>query len=176
MPNNLPSINLVKNKQIPLFEKFMNWVLTVGRLIVIVTEIVAVVAFIYRFSLDEKLVDLHSAIKQKQSIVSVLKNDESKYRNLQDRIALAASFSEKGIKTSRAITDIISLVPNATIINNLTINKDKASIDINTASLSSLSDFISSLKNYNGIKSISIDNIENKPSIGLSVSITTMLK
>jgi Tfp pilus assembly protein PilN len=176
MSNNLPSINLVKDRQLPLFDKFMNWVLTAGRLIVIVTEIVAVVAFIYRFSLDEKLVNLHSAIKQKQNIVSRLKNDESKYRNLQDRIALAASFSEKGAKTSQAITDIINLIPNGTIVNNITINKDKVSININTASISSLSDFINALKSYNGIKSISIDNIENRPSIGLSVSITTMLK
>jgi hypothetical protein len=176
MPNNLPSINLAKDKQIPLFDKFMNWVLTIGRLIVIVTEIVAIIAFIYRFSLDEKLVNLHSAIKQKQNIVSILKNDESKYRNLQDRIALAASFSEKGVKVSQAITDIISLIPNQTTVNNLIISKDKASINIDTTSVSSLSDFINSLKNYNGIKSISIDNIENKPSIGLSVSITTMLK
>jgi hypothetical protein len=176
MPNNLPSINLVKDKQIPLFDKFTNWVLTVGRLIVIITEIVAVIAFIYRFSLDEKLVNLHSAIKQKQNIVSILRNDESKYRNLQDRIALAASFSEKGAKASQAITDIISLIPSQTIVNNLIINKDKATININTSSVLSLADFINSLKNYNGIKSISIDNIENKPSVGLSVSVTTTLK
>jgi hypothetical protein len=176
MSNNLPSINLAKDKQIPLFDKFMNWVLTIGRLIVIVTEVVAVIAFIYRFSLDEKLVNLHSAIKQKQNIVSVLRNDENKYRNLQDRIALAASFSEKGLKTSQTIKDIVGLIPSQTTINNLIINKDRINISINTVSVSSLSDFINSLKNYNSIKSISIDNIENKPSIGLSVDITAMLK
>ena len=176
MPNNLPSINFVKDKQIPLFDKFMNWALTVGRLIVIITEVVAVVAFVYRFSLDEKLVDFHSAIKQKQNIISVLKNDENNYRSLQDRIALASTFSEEAIASNKTITDIVNLVPNDIKTNNLIFSKDRVSIDASIVSISSLTDLIESLKSYPNIKSISIDNIENKPSIGLSVNITTILK
>lgn len=176
MPNNLSSINLAKNKQIPLIDKFMNWTLTIGRLIVIITEVVAVIAFIYRFSLDERLVDLHSAIKQKQNIVSVLKNDENKYRNLQDRIALAATFSTKATSSNQTITDIVNLIPKQIRINDLTLNKDRVNIDVNVTSVSSLANFIDPLKSYPGIKFISIDNIENKPSAGLSVNITAMLK
>lgn len=176
MPDNLPSINLVKNQQIPLFDKFMNWTLTIGRLIVIVTEVVAVVTFIYRFSLDEKLVDLNDAIKQKQSIISVLKNDENKYRNLQDRIALASTFSTKAVSSNQTITDITSLIPKQVRINGLILNKGKVNIGVDVASVSFLADFIDSLKSYRGIRSISIDDIENKPSVGLSVNITTMLK
>ncbi|MDP2585319.1 MAG: hypothetical protein Q8P29_00395 [Candidatus Levybacteria bacterium] len=176
MPDNLPSINFVKDKQIPLFDKFMNWALTAGRLIVIITEVVAVVAFVYRFSLDEKLVDLHSAIKQKQNIISVLKNDENKYRSLQDRIALASAFSEKAIASNKTFTDIVSLIPNDIKTNNLIFSKDRVNIDASMTSISSLTDLVESLKSYPNIKSISIDNIENKSSIGLSVDITTILK
>ena len=175
MSNSLSSINLVKNKQIPLFDKFMDWALTIGRLIVILTEVIAVMAFIYRFSLDDKLVNLHSAIKQQQNIISVLKNDENKYRNLQDRIAIAANFSTKGIKINQTITDILALIPSQMKINNFILNKDKVNISIDIISISSLENLINSLKGYAGIKSISVDNIENKPS-GLSVNITTMLK
>lgn len=176
MPENSPSINLIKNKQIPLLDKFMNWALTVGRLIVILTEIVAVLAFIYRFSLDERLSDLHSAIKQKQVIVSLLRQDENKYRNLQDRIALASTTSEKVTKSSKIVRDIIELAPLGIKIDDLTQSKDRINININTASISSLRDFISLLKNYPDIKSINIDNIENKPSAGLLATVTIMLK
>ena len=176
MGENIPSINLVKDKQIPLFDKFMNWALTVGRLIVILTEIVAVLAFVYRFSLDERLIDLHSAIKQKQTLVSLLKADEDKYRNLQDRIALASTLSEKNAKTNKIVLNIIELIPGGVKINNLIFNKDRITISADTSSVSSLTDFINFLKDYPSIKSVSIDNIENKPSIGLSVTVTTMLK
>ena len=176
MSNNLSSINFIKNKQIPLFDKFMNWALTAGRLIVIITEIVAVSAFIYRFSLDERLIDLHSAIKQKQTLISLLKQDENKYRNLQDRIVLASSLLEKNVKTNKIVLDIVGLTPQGAKIDNLTFNKDRMTINVNINSVSSLTDFINSLKDYPDIKSISIDNIENKPSVGLSVTVTVMLK
>lgn len=176
MPNNLPSINLIKNRETPLFDKFMNWALTIGRLIVIMTEVVALISFVYRFSLDEKLVELHSAIKQKQNIVFALKNDENKYRNLQDRIAIAADFSAKAAKSNQIITDIINLIPNQVKINDLTLNKDRVNVDADVNSISTLTNLINPLKNYHGIKSISVDNIEDKPSIGLSVNITALLK
>lgn len=176
MSNNLPSINLVKNKQVPLFDKFMNWTLTVGRLIVIMTEVVAVAAFVYRFSLDERLIDLHSAIKQKQNIISALKNDEDKYRNLQDRIAIASAFSEKATRDNLSIASIINLIPSQIKIDNLTWNKDRMKIDVDVVSISSLADFIDSLKNYPNTKAVSIDSLENKPLVGLSADITAVLK
>lgn len=176
MPNNLPSINLVKNREIPLVDKFMNWALTIGRLIVIITEVVAVTAFVYRFSLDEKLVELHSAIKQKQNIISVLKSDENKYRNLQDRIALASTFSEKATQSNQAINNIASLIRSNVKINDLILNKDRENIRIDVTSASALASFIDSLKSYPYIKSISIDNIESKPTVGLSVDISALFK
>jgi hypothetical protein len=176
MPNNLPSINLVKNKQTPIFDKFMNWALTIGRLIVIITEVVAIIVFIYRFSLDEKLADIHSSIKQKENLVLALKNDENKYRNLQDRISLAANFAAKATKSSQTVIDIANLVPMPIEVRNLVLNKDQVKININTSSISSLENFVNSLKSYKNIKSISIDDIENKPAVGLSIDITTILK
>lgn len=176
MQNSLSSINLIKNKQAPLFDKFMNWALTVGRLIIILTEIVAIAAFIYRFSLDERLIDLHSAIKQKQNLISLLRNDEDKYRNLQDRIALASDLMEKNAKTNKIVFDIVGLVPQGATIENLTFNKDKLTLSANINSVSSLTNFINTLKDYPDIKAVSIDNIENKPLVGLFVTVTAILK
>lgn len=176
MPDNLSSINLIKNKQIPLFDKFMNWALTVGRLIVILTEIVAIAAFIYRFSLDERLIDLHAGIKDKQTLISLLKQDEDRYRNLQDRIALASDLMEKNAKTNKVIFDIVGLVPQGTTIESLAFNKDKLTLSTDINSVSSLTNFINALKDYPDIKAVSIDNIENKPSGGLLVTVTAILK
>lgn len=176
MPNSLSSINLIKNKQIPLFDKFMNWALTVGRLIVILTEIVAISAFIYRFSLDERLIDLHSAIKQKQNLISLLRRDEDKYRNLQDRIALASDLMEKNAKTNKVIFDIVGLVPQGATIESLTFNKNKLILSADVNSVLSLTNFINVLKDYPDIKAVSIDNIENKQTGGLLVTVTTILE
>lgn len=154
----------------------MNWTLTIGRLIVIITEVVAVIVFIYRFSLDEKIVNIHSSIKQQQNIISVLKNDENKYRNLQDRITLASTISTKADNTNQAIINILSLTSGQVKIGNFILNKDQIKLNIDVISTSSLEDFVNSLRSYENIKSVNIDNIENKPSSGLSVDITAILK
>jgi hypothetical protein len=176
MQNNQSSINLAKEKEISSFDSVVDWVLAIGRLIVIATEIIAVAAFIYRFSLDGRLVNLHSEIKNKQDIVSSQKNDEAKYRNLQSRITMAANLSTSAFKFNQNITDFVSLIPNQAIITNLSYDKNQVNISLDVSSVTLLADFINSLKNSNKINSISIDNIENKPSIGLSANITILIK
>ena len=52
MENSPASINLVKKNEKSSVDKFINWTLSIGRLIVIITEIIAISAFLYRFSLD----------------------------------------------------------------------------------------------------------------------------
>jgi hypothetical protein len=176
MSSNLSSINLAKENGISSIDKFINWALAIGRLLIIITEVIAVAAFIYRFSLDERLVNLHTAIKQKQAIVVSFRNDENKYRNLQDRIALAKNTSEKGTKISQAISNFGKLIPGQIKINNLAINKGQVSMNLGIAAVPVLADLINTLKSYEGIKSISIDSIENNPSVGLSVTMTTVFK
>jgi hypothetical protein len=46
------SINLLDNKGKSFTEQFLDWALAIGRLLIIVTETVALAAFLYRFSID----------------------------------------------------------------------------------------------------------------------------
>lgn len=170
------SINLFKNKQIPFFDKFIDWALNIGRLIIIATEIIAMAAFIYRFSLDEKLSQLNSSIKQKQTFLSLLKNDENQYRDIQNRLALISDFSNKGSKVPKIFQDVINLTPDNIKFNKLSLANDNIKINLNTTSTSSLNRFVDSLKKYNAVKAISIDSIENKPQVGLVIAITALLK
>ncbi len=177
MPNKSPSINLLKNKEISFFDKFINWILTIGRLIVILTELVALSAFIYRFSLDRKLIDLHSKIKQEQTIVSYLKDNEAKYRDLQDRLLLASKFSTASKERIKIFKDIIGFTPKDMTFNNLIFYKNRVNINADVQSTPSLTAFVNSLKSYPNITSVSLDTIENKPlSNIIAVSITANLK
>jgi len=80
------TINLAKKKGTPSLDVFLSWAITGGRFIVILTETIALAAFLYRFSLDRQIVDLHDQISQKQKIVAAFATDEVLYRNLQDRL------------------------------------------------------------------------------------------
>lgn len=170
------SINLLK-RQTSLIDRFVNWALTVGRLLVILTEIVALSAFIYRFSLDRQLIDLHSKITQEQAIVNYLKDNEKTYRNLQDRLAIATTYSTLGANRFKVFSDIAGFTPKGMSFNNFSLYENRIRIEANADSVSSLSTFVNSIKNYPAIDTVSIDKIENKPASAIiTISITAILK
>ncbi|MBI2028069.1 MAG: hypothetical protein HYT07_00535 [Candidatus Levybacteria bacterium] len=176
MENTSASINLVKKKEPAFLDKFIDWALSVGRLIVIITEIIAIATFLYRFSLDEKLVRLHGEIRQKQAQLSLLKKDEENFRNLQDRLSLASNFSKDGAKVYKSFQDIVSFTPEDLKLKELSLKHDQATIDLDVLSVSSLTEFVNSLRNYPQTKSLSLDNVENIPNVGISVAITALFK
>lgn len=175
--NNVISINLLKNNKKDLINKIINWTLTIGRGVVVLTELIALSAFLYRFSLDRQLIDLHSQIKQEQAIVAYLKNNEDKYRNLQDRLALASNFSNSSNKRSTIFKDIWGIAKDDVSITSITLNKNRINLNANLTSTSSLTNFVNLLKKYPNIQTLSLDNIENAPSSTLiTISITAILK
>lgn len=178
MPNS-PSyldINLVK-KRVSFTDKFLSWALSAGRVVVILTEIVALSAFVYRFFLDRQLIDLHAKIRQEQAIVAFSKTSEDRYRNLQDRISVAQRFSQLSADELKVLQDILALSPTDTTFDNLTTSDTAVKITASFTRISQLGTFIDSLKSYPSIASISIEKIENIPSSSLiSVSITGTLK
>ena len=175
--NHHPSINLLGNRQGSIFDKFIDWALTIGRLVVILTEVIALSAFLYRFTLDRQLIDLHSKIKQETTIVGYLQEREYTYRNLQDRLSVTSTFSEEGEKKNKTLNDIIGLATGGMTFNELVLTENHVKIDANFQYISSLTSFVNALKNYSAIESVSIEKIENKLSNSLiTVNITANLK
>lgn len=177
MGNISPSINLLKKEEQGFLDKFIHWALTIGRFVVILTEGIALAAFLYRFTLDRQLVDLHDGIKQKQAIINVLKNNEITYRSLQERIGIASKLSIEGNTTVQVVNDIISLAPADMSIETLNVTNDRVRIEAKATSVGSLSQFTEKLRSYKEIQTVSLDKIENKTSNAIIlVNITALLK
>lgn len=169
MKNKSPSVNLYKGRGKSFFDRFLIWALNLGRLVVIITEITALSAFLYRFTLDRQLIDLHDKIKQKQAIVKMLKSSEDKYRNLQERLGTASSLENKGKETAGIFNNIFVLAPNDLTFSNLTVSEEYIRLDANVLSVPSLTNFVKALRNYSKVNSVSLDKIENRTSSAIIV-------
>lgn len=177
MLNKSTSINLLKKDQQSFVDKFIKWALTIGRGVVILTEAVALFAFVFRFTLDSQLIDLQDEIKEKQAYINLLKDQEATYRNLQERIALANKYSDSGVRTTQAFTSIVQLAPTDLFFTNISMTEDRMRIEATIQSIKSLSRFIDKLKNQEMISSVSLDHVENKTSNAtIVVSITIIFK
>lgn len=170
-----PSINLVKST-VNILDRIVNWALSAGRVIVILTEIIALGAFLYRFSLDRQLIDIRSRIKQEQSVVNYLKDNENTYRNLQSRLTLSSTFAKEEESQVGILKDVVGFANNITF-NTITISSDRIKIDAASNQVASLSDFVNALKKYSKIKSVLIDKVENRTSsASVNISLTANLK
>ncbi len=170
------SIDLVKNKP-NLIDEFLKWALSFGRLLVILVEIVAFSAFIWRFSLDRQLIDLNDKIKQEQAIVEATKSREAVYRNLQQRLATIKQIDTQGNLNYKILNDVISFTPNEITFNSITIENGQIKIDCNVQSISALTSFTNSLKKYPNIISVGVNSIQNKSQSGsVNIVINAKLK
>lgn len=157
------TINLAKKKGTPSLDVFIHWAITGGRFIVILTETIALGAFLYRFTLDRQIVDLHDQINQRQKIVAAFATDEAAYRNLQDRLTQMDTINKNVTITPALFSDIQELAnKNAITIKLLTMNDKNLHIEFTTGSLTNLKAFINDLNKRPDISGISLDRIEDR--------------
>lgn len=169
MKNKVISINLLKKDDVDFLEKFINWALTIGRFVVILTEGIALSAFLYRFTLDREVIDLHDEISQKQAIVKFLKPNEDNYRNIQSRLAFARKIEGPAQTMTSNLKEAIDSAPGNFLISSIHLSESKLSIEASAGSLYSLTEFLNTLKNNPKIHTVSLDKIENRTSESLII-------
>lgn len=171
----IPSINLAKKRN-NFLDSFIDWALTAGRIIIIVTEAIALLAFLYRFSLDSKLTDLHDKISNNSQRIKLLKNREDTFRGIQTRLALIDQLGARGTQTTTIFTDITKLIPATITTSDVSLTGDTLHISGEAASALLLGTLISNLQAYEHTQNVSLDTITNKTSTGtLSFSVTVLL-
>lgn len=177
MAEKVPTINLLPNSGDSFLTQFFNWALTIGRLLIIITEMVALGTFIYRFGLDMQIVDLHDKIKAESFIVDNFKDQETTFRDIQDRLATIKRYTSVGTTTTSIFTDITKMGQGKVTFKDLNITTNSAKIEITAPSASSLSQFVDQLKNYPSVTDVSIDKVENNTtSAQIIMNITATLK
>ena len=171
------TINLLPKQGEGLVTQFLAWALTVGRLLIILTETLALGTFLYRFGLDMKIVDLHDQIKANSFIVKSFAPSEKIYRNLQNRLAIAKKYDGMSGAAPAIFNDIIEYGRGKITFQNILVSTDIIKVQVQAPSASALSAFVTALKKYPAIQSLSIDLVEDKTSTALiTVSITGYLR
>jgi Tfp pilus assembly protein PilN len=170
-------INLIPKEEFekkPL-GKFLLWLLSVGRWIVIFTELVVILAFISRFKLDRDLTNLYEQIKQKQAIINSYSDFEKEFRSFQEKISKIKELEKDQVKITSIISNISSFTPGDIIFSTLNYEKETKEIKINGLALSEegLGGFIAGFSNSQEFTDVNLSSISKKPEeIGIKFSLT----
>lgn len=159
------SINLVPKD--PFFNtylgKTLKWALSVGRYIVIFTEITVIVSFITRFSLDRQVTDLNNSIFQKSTIIESFGDLEQNVRETQAKID-----HYQQIEQQENITEIFpvlsQITPRDVSLDQLTIKADSITLTGRSLSQQSFSLLITNMQLSPVFFDIDIRKVETKDS------------
>ena len=170
------SVNLLSKD--PFSESFIGkvlmWALSIGRYIVVFTELVVILSFLSRFTLDRQMTDLNSKINQQLLIVQSYGDLEESFRSLQDKLEFVRSQTEKN-NIEDVLEKIVSRLPPDVKLVKLSVRNDTVSISATTLSSGGMSRFINGLranKEFTDIKlsSVTTDSL-NEDSVSFDVSI-----
>lgn len=112
MPAKRKKINLLPQEEFETstLGRILRWTLSGFRLIVIITEMIVMTAFLSRFWLDAKTSDLNEEIKQKEAQILAYKDVENQFRTLQNKLNIFNKLSLEKQK-STLLESIASTIP-----------------------------------------------------------------
>ncbi len=126
--------------------RVLTWALGSFRIIVILTEMIVVVAFLSRFWLDAEASDLNDSIKQKKAIISSMATVEKQFRDAQTRLAIFSGMTTPPKPTQTLLSQIMNNLPADVLLTSVTASQDSVQIKGASASERSISQFIVNLK------------------------------
>lgn len=124
--------------------RVLKWATGTFRIIVIITEMVVMAAFLSRFWLDAQNSNLNNSIKAKSAQISAQASLEKQFVNIQSKLAIYKSIRQES-NTSTLIENIISKVPSNITLTRIFI--EPGDVDVHGTSLSDyeINQFILSL-------------------------------
>jgi len=171
------SINLLGSakQELSPIGRMIGWITTYGRYIMITTEMIVLVAFISRFSLDRQLTDLKDEIAQKQDIITYNQDLEISFKRTQDALNKIKILLDQQRKPTNAIQILHALLPSGTYFQSLSITNGKITSQVTSLTVQSFSQFLLNLNTTKALKNIDIGTVDKATSIGIQYTVDAEL-
>jgi len=158
------------------------WLTTVGRWVIVLTELIVVSAFISRFWLDRKNSDLSEVIRQQEAILESTQDFEKEFTLFQQKLKTIKNFYSQETDYDQKITSLVTSTRRDIVFSNLSVKKNESNNIVADASFTaynedSIVDFIDNLMLNPDIKSVDINRIEKRDhENNYSVSVSLVFK
>lgn len=177
MPAKNISINLLGDSDMehsPI-GRIIGWAVTYGRYIMIGTEIVVLLAFISRFSLDRKLTDLKEEVTQKQDIIEANLGFEKDIKSLQNKLAKIKVLITQPVDPLEAMVLFETLLPQGVYLQSYDLSQDRLTIQATAGSTAAFAQFMTNLQASKYLTAIDIGDIKRDPIVGIQFAFTAQL-
>jgi Tfp pilus assembly protein PilN len=174
MPAKPVSINLLGQQDLEHtpWGRIVAWATTYGRYIMITTEIIVLLAFISRFSLDRKLTDLSEEVRQKQAIIEANADFEREIKSLQANIATIKKLTSTQSGPVEIVEALEVAITPDVYITTMELSSTKLSIGAVAGTSNGFSQFLSNLNAVKQIKNVLLGDVRRSPTTGIEFQLT----
>lgn len=174
MPAKQINVNLLGSQDLEHtpWGRIVAWATTYGRYIMITTEIIVLLAFISRFSLDRKLTDLTEEVNQKQAIIEANADFEKQIKSTQANIATIKKLIASQATPVTIVSSMEVLIPADVYLTSLELSSTKLSVTAFASSTGGFSQFLSNLQTSRLIRNVSLGDIHRTPAQGIEFQFT----
>ncbi len=144
----------------------LKWALTAGRVLVVLTEFVVILAFASRFWFDKRLNDLVEVIDQKKQVVESYSEIESEMRDILARQGPIDKAITRKTTPIGVVEKLGQIIPNTTTLSELTVDEAKVSMSGASDSEAVLAQTLRSLKSFRDMKKINLEEINFDQKLG----------
>jgi Tfp pilus assembly protein PilN len=160
MAKNKPAINLLPQEEFDasLLGRTLKWAMGSFRIIVILTEMVVMAAFLSRFWLDAQNSDLDNSIKIAVAQISAQNSFEKEFRGIQQKLNIFKQITATPTESGK-IDFIASKIPQDLILTSVSTQNDSTQLKGTAGSEIGVAQFISNLKSDPKVKKVSLDSV-----------------
>lgn len=168
------SINLLGSQDLDHtpWGRIISWATTYGRYIMITTEIVVLLAFISRFSLDRKLTDLSEEVTQKQAILEANTDLEKEIKALQNNLATIKKLTIDQKRPVDITTSMETLLPSDVYLTSYDLTTTKLSLSAVAGTAQGFSQFLANIQATKLLQNVTLGDINRSPEIGIEFQVS----
>jgi len=155
----------------------LEWLLVFGKWTVILTQLVVMGAFLYRFTLDRTLTDLRKSIAKDVAVIKSYEQVERDYILAQKQINSAKSTLSSQALLINTLTDIERITTSEIWYDRISLSPTTLTLAAYSASLPAFGQYLKTVQSDPLFKSVSVGKIESSTANGaqLQFDLTTTL-
>ncbi|MCL4363944.1 PilN domain-containing protein [Patescibacteria group bacterium] len=152
-------INLLPKQEASLLDKVMYFSLNYLRYIIVITQLVVIAVFFYRFQIDQKIIDLKDSVDQKKEIVQIVLPLLQEANRIDQKSKEIEKILIKQEKFNSMVNYLLSIFPDSVTLTEFDSTQDSLRISGQANDAKQLQAFFALLERDNKFSDIEFNSI-----------------
>ena len=146
--------------------KFLFFSITIGRYVVVFTELIVILAFLSRFFLDRQISDLNDRLKEQVGVIDASRDFEQNFRLVQARLTEAKTLSAGQLGATAFLDKITPLISSEVTVTRISVESGTVQLSGASASLGALRQTITSFQNSGWLSEVGLTSVSSGDQTG----------